>query len=61
MNRRDTFLLSFLSTLLEWFPYIYTAVYSDGRVCISILHPPGDDPSGYELASERWTPVHTVC
>ncbi|CAF1770084.1 unnamed protein product [Brassica napus] len=35
-------------------------VYSDGRVCISILHPPGDDPSGYELASERWTPVHTV-
>ncbi|EOA24706.1 hypothetical protein CARUB_v10017984mg [Capsella rubella] len=35
-------------------------VYQDGRVCISILHPPGDDPSGYELASERWTPVHTV-
>jgi len=36
------------------------AVYPDGRVCISILHPPGDDPNGYELASERWTPVHTV-
>ncbi|CAL9100164.1 unnamed protein product [Musa acuminata var. zebrina] len=35
-------------------------VYSDGRVCISILHPPGDDPNGYELASERWTPVHTL-
>ncbi|AQK94261.1 ubiquitin-conjugating enzyme E2 7 isoform X1 [Zea mays] len=35
-------------------------VYPDGRVCISILHPPGEDPSGYELASERWTPVHTV-
>jgi len=35
-------------------------VYSDGRVCISILHPPGDDPNGYELASERWSPVHTV-
>ncbi|XP_020881264.1 ubiquitin-conjugating enzyme E2 14 isoform X2 [Arabidopsis lyrata subsp. lyrata] len=35
-------------------------VYSDGKVCISILHPPGDDPHGYELASERWTPVHTV-
>nr|P25868.1 RecName: Full=Ubiquitin-conjugating enzyme E2 7; AltName: Full=E2 ubiquitin-conjugating enzyme 7; AltName: Full=Ubiquitin carrier protein 7; AltName: Full=Ubiquitin-protein ligase 7 [Triticum aestivum] len=34
-------------------------VYPDGRVCISI-HPPGDDPNGYELASERWTPVHTV-
>ncbi|KAL2899040.1 Ubiquitin-conjugating enzyme E2 7 [Bienertia sinuspersici] len=27
-------------------------VYADGRVCISILHPPGDDPNGYELASE---------
>ncbi|CAG7865617.1 unnamed protein product [Brassica rapa] len=35
-------------------------VYSDGKVCISILHPPGDDPNGYELASERWNPVHTV-
>ncbi|KAG6496612.1 hypothetical protein ZIOFF_044482 [Zingiber officinale] len=35
-------------------------VYMDGRVCISILHPPGDDPNGYELASERWSPVHTV-
>jgi len=36
------------------------AVYPDGRVCISILHAPGEDPNGYELASERWTPVHTV-
>lgn len=41
--------------------FVWTAVYPDGRVCISILHPPGDDPSGYELASERWSPVHTVC
>lgn len=41
--------------------FFYIAVYPDGRVCISILHPPGDDPNGYELASERWTPVHTVC
>ncbi|KAK9727265.1 hypothetical protein RND81_05G269600 [Saponaria officinalis] len=35
-------------------------VYPDGKVCISILHPPGDDPHGYELATERWTPVHSV-
>ncbi|XP_058193266.1 ubiquitin-conjugating enzyme E2 7-like [Rhododendron vialii] len=35
-------------------------VHPDGNVCISTLHPPGDDPNGYELASERWTPVHTV-
>ncbi|XP_074567085.1 uncharacterized protein LOC141823732 [Curcuma longa] len=34
-------------------------VYPDGRVCISILHPPGEDPNGYELPSERWTPIHT--
>jgi len=35
-------------------------VYADGRVCISILHPPGDDEYGYEKASERWSPIHTV-
>ena len=40
---------------------LWTAVYPDGKVCISILHPPGDDPNGYELATERWSPVHTVC
>ena len=36
------------------------AVYPDGKVCISILHPPGDDPSGYEHSSERWSPVQSV-
>lgn len=35
-------------------------VYADGRVCISILHPPGDDPMGYESATERWSPVQNV-
>jgi ubiquitin-conjugating enzyme E2 G1 len=35
-------------------------VYPDGRVCISILHDAGDDPMGYECASERWSPVQTV-
>ncbi|KAI3983075.1 hypothetical protein MKX01_035356 [Papaver californicum] len=35
-------------------------VYPDGKVCISILHAPGDDPHGYELSSERWMPIHTV-
>ncbi len=30
------------------------------QVCISILHSAGDDPHGYEKASERWSPVHTV-
>lgn len=35
-------------------------VYDDGTVCISILHAPGEDKWGYEKASERWLPVHTV-
>ncbi|CZR66683.1 probable ubiquitin-conjugating enzyme E2 [Phialocephala subalpina] len=34
-------------------------IYPDGRLCISILHPPGDDQYGYESASERWSPVQT--
>ncbi|KAK7088792.1 probable ubiquitin-conjugating enzyme E2 7 [Littorina saxatilis] len=32
----------------------------EGNVCISILHEPGDDKYGYEQASERWLPIHTV-
>ena len=33
----------------------HAQVYKDGRVCISILHPPGDD--GEEKAEERWRPI----
>lgn len=36
------------------------AVYPNGTVCISILHPPGDDPNHYEKASERWSPIQSV-
>ena len=39
-----------------WHPNIHT----NGQVCISILHAPGDDAYGYEKANERWLPVHTV-
>lgn len=35
-------------------------VYANGEVCISILHPPGNDPNGYENASERWSPIQSV-
>lgn len=35
-------------------------IYPDGRVCISILHSPGDDPTGYETSAERWSPVQSV-
>ncbi|RIB29631.1 putative ubiquitin protein ligase [Gigaspora rosea] len=46
--------LKFISDM--WHPN----VYPDGEVCISILHPPGEDKYGYEDAGERWRPVHTV-
>lgn len=42
------------------FYLIFFAVYPDGRVCISILHTPGDDPMGYETSAERWSPVQSV-
>ncbi|CAN6624493.1 ubiquitin-conjugating enzyme E2 7 [Trichomonascus vanleenenianus] len=41
-------------------PIYHPNVYEDGRVCISILHAPGDDPNQYELASERWSPIQSV-
>lgn len=34
-------------------------IYSDGRVCMSILHE-GIDVFGYEDISERWNPSHSV-
>ena len=39
---------------------LHLAVYPDGRVCISILHSPGDDPMGYETSAERWSPVQSI-
>lgn len=35
-------------------------VYENGDVCISILHPPIDDPQSGELPSERWNPTQNV-
>jgi len=46
--------MKFLSEM--WHPNIHT----NGEVCISILHQPGEDRYGYEKSSERWLPVHTV-
>uniref|UniRef100_A0A8C6WL33 E2 ubiquitin-conjugating enzyme n=1 Tax=Neogobius melanostomus TaxID=47308 RepID=A0A8C6WL33_9GOBI len=39
-----------------WHPNIY----ENGDVCISILHPPIDDPQSGELPSERWNPTQNV-
>ena len=42
-------------------PIWHPNVYQDGRVCISILHPPGDDPLNPQETSDlRWRPIHTV-
>ncbi|VDN01145.1 unnamed protein product [Thelazia callipaeda] len=35
-------------------------VYENGELCISILHPPVDDPHSGELACERWNPTQNV-
>ncbi|KAI5302105.1 Ubiquitin-conjugating enzyme E2 7 [Ascosphaera atra] len=41
-------------------PIFHPNVYTNGTVCISILHPPGDDPNHYEHACERWSPIQSV-
>ncbi|KAI8868772.1 ubiquitin conjugating enzyme Ube2g2 [Ramicandelaber brevisporus] len=40
--------------------FFHPNVYPNGVVCISILHPPGDDPNQYESSNERWSPVQSV-
>ena len=49
-----------LLTLIALTKLTDAIVYPDGNVCISILHTPGDDPTMYEQASERWSPVQSV-
>lgn len=39
-----------------WHPNVYT----NGDLCISILHPPQDDPRSGELPCERWNPTQNV-
>ncbi len=41
-----------VNPILSLFQFVPDAVYQDGTVCISILHPPGDDPVGYESSAE---------
>lgn len=41
-------------------PLWHPNVYPDGRLCISILHQPGEDAMSGELASERWSPIQRV-
>nr|AGM32379.1 ubiquitin conjugating enzyme [Coptotermes formosanus] len=44
-------------------PMFHPNIRDDGDVCISILHPAGDDQYGYEKSEERWRPglsMHSV-
>jgi ubiquitin-conjugating enzyme E2 G1 len=41
-------------------PLFHPNIYNNGIICISILHSPGEDQFNYELANERWLPVHTL-
>lgn len=43
-------------TAVKW----VTLIFQNGDVCISILHPPVDDPQSGELPSERWNPTQNV-
>jgi len=39
-------------------PMWHPNIYPDGKVCISILHPPGVDKyNAMETADERWRPI----
>ncbi|KAF9733561.1 hypothetical protein PMIN06_002800 [Paraphaeosphaeria minitans] len=41
-------------------PLYHPNIYPNGKLCISILHPPGDDETSGETAAERWSPVQRV-
>ena len=41
-------------TLIVTSPLIVNVIF------FSILHPPGNDPLGYESSSERWSPVQSI-
>ncbi|PGH19665.1 hypothetical protein AJ80_03820 [Polytolypa hystricis UAMH7299] len=41
-------------------PLFHPNIYEDGRLCISILHSPGDDEMSGETAAERWSPAQRV-
>lgn len=48
----------FVVISFSFFPNL--KVYANGEVCISILHPPGEDPNMYESSLDRWSPVQSV-
>ncbi|KAL6713215.1 Ubiquitin-conjugating enzyme subunit [Lecanora helva] len=41
-------------------PLYHPNIYPDGKLCISILHTPGDDEVAGESGGERWSPAQRV-
>lgn len=41
-------------------PIYHPNIYPDGKVCISILHAPGEDEQSGEMACERWSSIQCV-
>ena len=41
-------------------PVYHPNIYADGKLCISILHAPGNDDMSGESAGERWSPAQRV-
>ena len=41
-------------------PHTIISLFQNGDLCISILHPPVDDPHSGELPCERWNPTQNV-
>lgn len=48
------------SIMIMWLIESLCVLSQNGDVCISILHPPVDDPQSGELPSERWNPTQNV-
>lgn len=73
-NDKKMYLIGFLQAHMKFpsdYPYSppsvkfltkmwHPNVYENGDVCISILHPPTDDPQSGEHPSERWNPTQNV-
>lgn len=41
-------------------PPYHPNIYADGKLCISILHPPQEDEQSGEHVTERWSPLQGV-
>ncbi|XP_076419597.1 ubiquitin-conjugating enzyme E2 R2 isoform X3 [Peromyscus maniculatus bairdii] len=52
--------LLFRQAILQITDSLVSLGLKNGDVCISILHPPVDDPQSGELPSERWNPTQNV-